>query len=133
MNALSKSLSAAAVAAAVVSLAGCASTGYHYSQLDGYRYFKAPIDTHPVLITKVDGVATKTSTPVLVDPGPRVVTVQTYPTRTDHLGEERTIKLDVKPCTHYYIVAVKSNRLERDFDPKVEYQEPVPGCTPPAP
>jgi hypothetical protein len=127
MNALSKSFVVAALAAG---LAGCGT--YHYSQLDGYRYYKAPIDTHPVLITKVDGVSTPFTTPVQVDPGPRIVSVQTYPSKLDPLGETRTINLDVKPCTHYYLVAVKPNRLARDFDVKVDYEEPVPGCTPPA-
>ncbi len=126
MNALSKSLLAAATLAA---LGGCGT--YHASQLDGYRYYKAPIDTHPVLITKVDGVSTAPITPVQIDPGTHVVSVQTYPNRLDPLGETRTINLDVKPCTHYYLVAVKQNRLARDFDVKVEHEEPVPGCTPP--
>lgn len=132
MNVLSKGIfSVAIVVATIGTLAGCATQDYHYSQLDGYRYFRTPIDTHPVLITKVDGRSTPPSTPVLVEPGPRLVAVQTYPSRLDHLGEEKTINLDVKPCTHYYLVAVKQNRVERDFDVKVEYEEPVPGCTPP--
>jgi hypothetical protein len=130
MNVLCKSLSAAAAAAAFATLAGCA-TDYHYSQIDGYRYFKTPIDTHPLIISKIDGVSTMPTTPVLVEPGQRMVAVQTYPSRIDHLGEEKTIALDVKPCTHYYLVAVKPNALQRDFDVKVEYEERVPGCTPP--
>src|SRR5438132_128049 len=72
MNPLSKIFCAAASLAA---LAGCAS-GYHYSQIDGYRYFKAPIDTHPLIITKVDGASTLPGTrPVPVEPGARVVAV----------------------------------------------------------
>ena len=126
MNAISKIFCAAASLAA---LAGCA-TGYHYSQIDGYRYFKAPIDTHPLIITKIDGASTLPGArPVPVEPGSRVVAVQTYPTKLDPLGEEKSINLDVKPCTHYYLVAVKPNRLARDYDVKVEYEEPVPGCT----
>jgi hypothetical protein len=128
MNLLSKLLLATAAAAA---LAGCAS-GYGYSQLDGYRYNRTALDTHPVLITKVDGRSTPMSRPVRVEPGPRVVAVQTYPSRLDPLAEEKTIDLDVKPCTHYYLVAVKPNRLAREFDVKVDYEESVPGCTPPA-
>src|SRR2546423_1849610 len=94
MNPLSKIFCAAASLAA---LAGCA-TGYHYSQIDGYRYYKAPIDTHPLIITKVDGASTLPGTrPVPVEPGPRVVAVQTYPSKLDPLGEEKSINLDVKP------------------------------------
>ena len=116
----------------MAAFAGCAS-GTHYSQLDGYRYHRTPIDTHPVMVTKIDGHSTPPATsPVLVEPGPHDVAVQTYPSKLDPLGEQRTIKLDVKPCTHYYLVAVKPNGLARDFDVKVDYEEPVPGCIPPA-
>ena len=38
-------------------------------------------------------------------------------------------KLDVKPCTRYYLKAVKKNQLEQDFVPGVDYQEPIAGCT----
>jgi hypothetical protein len=131
MNALPKNILAAVVAAGLAALAGCA-TDYHYSQIDGYRYYKAPIDTHPLIISKIDGVSTLPSAPVRVDPGPHRVAVQTYPSKIDSRGEERAIDLDVKPCTHYYLVAVKPNALMRDFDVKVEYEEPVPGCTPPS-
>src|SRR5262245_23208634 len=114
MNAHTKSFVsvAAAAAAAIGTFAGCATQDYHYSQLDGYRYSRTAIDTHPVLITKVDGRSTGPTTPVLVEPGPHTVAVQTYPNRRDRLGEEKTINLDIKPCTHYYLVAVKQNRLE---------------------
>jgi hypothetical protein len=61
----------------------------------------------------------------------RKVTVQGPPTATSRLGEERTIELNVAPCTRYYLVAVKENRLLNDFTVKVDYQEPIGGCTPP--
>jgi hypothetical protein len=128
MKALMKTVGAAA---ALLAIAGCASTGYHYSKLDGRRYHRAPIDTYPLLVTKVDGKSTSPSTPVLVDPGARVVAVQTFPDATHPLGEERTINLDVKPCTHYYLVAVKPTRIASDYTVKIDYEEPVPGCTPP--
>jgi hypothetical protein len=38
----------------------------------------------------------------------------------------------VLPCTRYYLVAVRSNRLGSDFDVRVDHQEPLGGCTPPA-
>jgi hypothetical protein len=111
-------------------LAGCASGGYHYSQLDGHRYYRSSIDTHPVLIVRVDGSDTALS-PAPVEPGVRKVTVQGPPTATSRYGEQRTIELNVAPCTRYYLVAVKDNRLSNDFTVKVDYQEPVGGCTPP--
>ncbi|HKW83107.1 MAG TPA: hypothetical protein VJN68_05070 [Burkholderiaceae bacterium] len=122
------SLSAALASAAL--MAGCAGGGYHYSQLDGHRYFRSSIDTHPVQIVRVDGTDSVFS-PVPVEPGMRKVTVQGPPTPTSRYGDERTIELNVAPCTRYYLVAVKGNRLSNDFTVKVDYQEPVGGCTPP--
>ena len=121
---------AAAVAAAVM-LAACASTDYHFSQLVGKRYNRTPIDTYPVTIVRVDGKDTILR-PVLVDPGLRKVVVQGPPGATGGSGEQREIALNVLPCTRYYLVAVRPNRLTSDFDVRVDYQEPLGGCTPPA-
>ncbi len=52
----------------IVTLAGCASMDYHYSQLSGKRSYRAPIDTYEVTIVRVDGKDTILR-PVLVDPG----------------------------------------------------------------
>ena len=124
------SVSLPTLLAVVAALAGCASGGYHYSQLDGHRYFRSSIDTHSVQIVRVDGKDSVFS-PVLVEPGQRKVTVQGPPTPTSRYGDERTIELSVAPCTRYYLVAVKDNRFSNDFTVKVDYQEPVGGCTPP--
>ena len=123
-------MSLSVVLAAAALSAGCASGGYHYSQLDGHRYYRAPIDTHPVLIVRVDGKDTVFS-PVQVEPGLRQVTVQAPPTPTSRYGEQRTIDLNIAPCTRYYLVAVRENRLLNDFAVKIDYQEPIGGCTPP--
>jgi hypothetical protein len=112
-------------------LAGCASTGYHYSQLLGEKYHRASIDTYPVTVVRVDGKDT-TRRPTLVEPGRRDVTVQGPPGGSGGFGEVRTIVLDVAPCTRYYLVAVKSQVLASDFSIRVDHQEPVSGCTPPA-
>jgi hypothetical protein len=114
----------------VVALAACASTDYHYSQLYGQRYYKTQIDTYPVTILRVDGKDT-TLRPVLVDPGLRRIIVQGPPGGANGLGEQREFALDVRPCTRYYLVAVRDNRLDSDFAVRVDYEEPVGGCTPP--
>ena len=121
----------AAAVLCAVALAACASTDYHYSQLVGQRYHRTPIDTYPVSIVRVDGKDTLMR-PVLVDPGHHKVTVQGPPGAVSRLGEEREIALDIRPCTRYYIVAVRPNRLASDFTVQVDYEEPVGGCTPPA-
>ena len=122
-------ISTSALFAVAALLTGCAS-GYHYSQLDGHRYYRSSIDTHSVMIVRVDGRDTVLS-PVPVEPGLRKVTVQGPPTVTSRYGEERTIELSIAPCTRYYLVAVKDNRLSNDFTVKIDYQEPIGGCKPP--
>jgi hypothetical protein len=118
----------ALVASALVS--GCATPSYHYSQIEGARFNKTPIDTYPVHIVSVDGKGGLEHR-VLVDPGLRNVVVEGPPGAALASGQQRTLALNVEPCTRYYLVAVKENRLLSDFSVKIDYQEPVPGCTPP--
>ena len=80
-------------------------------------------------IIRVDDHDTLDS-PTYVEPGVRKVTVQGPPDGAHRFGEQRTIDLNVAPCTRYYLVAVKNNRLSTDFTVRVDYQEPVSGCTP---
>ncbi|MDQ6638765.1 MAG: hypothetical protein M3Z15_03750 [Pseudomonadota bacterium] len=131
MPSVSKSWPRAAALLGMATLAACASTDYHYSQLVGKRHFRAPIDTYDVSIVRVDGQTTALR-PVLVDPGVRKIVVQGPPGGTRTLGLEREISLNVRPCTRYYLVAVRPNKLASDFDVRVDYEEPVGGCTPPA-
>ena len=131
MRSVSTSWPRAAVLLGIAALAACASTDYHYSQLVGKRYFRAPIDTYDVSIVRVDGKDTAFR-PVLVDPGVRKIVVQGPPGGAGGPGQEREISLDVRPCTRYYLVAVRPNKLASDFDVRVDYTEPVGGCTAPA-
>jgi hypothetical protein len=124
-----RSAASATLAVGALALAGCA-TNYHYSQLLGTRYFKTNIDTFPVTILSVDDRSWIGSQPIPVDPGVRQVMVQGPPTPVN-LKETRTIALDVKPCTRYYIVAVKANPLDNDFTVRIDFEEPIAGCTPP--
>ncbi len=118
---------AAAVCAAALLLSACASS-FHGSFLVGERYYKASADTYPVLILSVDGRDT-TQRRVLVDPGLREVRVQAPPV-PGAPQETATLRLEVKPCVTYYIVAVRENRLSAAFTPKVDFAEPLAGCTP---
>jgi len=109
-------------------LAACAGLPQPFSQLDGHRYNRAPIDTYAVQIVRVDDHDTLDS-PVFVEPGVRKVTVQGPPDGVHCLGEQRVIDLNVAPCTRYYLVAVKPNRLLTDFSVKVDYEETIGGCS----
>jgi hypothetical protein len=118
-----------AAAFAGAGLSGCA-TDYHYSQISGRKYHVSEIDTYSISILRVDGRSTILH-PTPVDPGRRMILVQGPPDGVSLEGRQREIAIDVKPCTRYYLVAVKPNRLSSDFDVRVDYEEPVGGCTPP--
>jgi hypothetical protein len=108
-------------------LAGCA-TSFEGSFLVGERFWKARMDTQPVIILGVDDRDT-TQRRVLVEPGVRVVRVQAPPV-PGAPNETAALKIDVKPCHTYYIVAQRANRLTAEFTPIVDHVEPLGGCTP---
>jgi len=112
-------------AATALAVAGCATPTFSY--IDGNRWFRAEMNTYSVIVLDVDGV-NYTRNPVMVDPGTRVIRVQGPPSPGFSYGETRTITLDVKPCTRYYLKAVKQNPLQQDFTPMVDYEESIPGC-----
>src|SRR4051812_15543654 len=122
MRPVSIAFRSSAVLACAVALAGCVGGGY--SQLVGTRYYRVPIDTYPVSIHRVDGEDWLRQ-PVLVDPGPHRITVQGPPGGTGAPGLERDILLDVRPCTRYYLVAVRPNRLASEFTVRVDEEEPL--------
>ena len=108
-------------------LQGCGTT---YPELLGQRYFVTNLDTYPVLISSVDGKGSLI-TPVVVDPGMRRITVQGTPGGSG-VSQLETFMLDVKPCMRYYIVAVKASPLASAFTPRIDYEELLAGCRPPA-
>jgi len=101
-----------------------------YSELYGSRYYRTPIDTYPVAVISVDGEHFLRQ-PARIDPGPHRVTVQGPPTVARRFGNQQTITLDVKPCTRYYLVAQKPNRLSSQYSVQIDHEEPVPGCARP--
>ncbi len=126
MNALSFARSAS-ILPVVAALSACAGLPAGYAQIDGHKYKRTPIDTYSVQIIRVDSRDT-TDSPTFVEPGLRKITVQGPRDGAHRLGEQRSIELQVAPCTRYYLVAEKANRLATDFAVKVDYQESIGGC-----
>ncbi len=110
---------------AVVVMAGCATPPFSY--IDGNRYFRTELNSYSVIVLDVDG-RSDTRNPVMVEPGRHVIRVQGPPASGFRYGEAREIALDVKPCTRYYLKAVKKNALDQDFVPQVDYTESIAGC-----
>ena len=114
-----------AALAAALAATGCATDPFAYVQ--GGRYYRVPIDTYDTILISVDGKST-TQRPAVVDPGMRTIVVQGFPTAGFQYGEQRTLTVDVKPCVRYWIAARKGNRLSQDFEPYIDYSEPIAGC-----
>ncbi len=117
------------LAAAAALLQGCA-TSPSFSQLVGERYFVTHLDTYPLQIAAVDG-SSSTITPKFVEPGVRNLVLQGPPGGTG-VSAVLPFTLDVKPCTRYYIVAVKASPLDTQFTPRVDYEMPLSSACRPA-
>jgi hypothetical protein len=112
------------VAAVALAAAGCAT---NFSYIDGRRYFKTDFNAHSVIVLDVDGKS-EIQNPVMVDPGVRVIRVQGPAAPGFRFGQERTITIDVKPCTHYYLKAVTPNSISPEFTAMIDFEEPIAGC-----
>jgi hypothetical protein len=109
-----------------LAIAGCATTT-PFSYIDGNKWYRAELNTYSVIVLDVDGKSYARN-PVMIEPGRRVVRVQGPPAPGFSYGEARSITIDVKPCTHYYLKAVKKNSVEHDFTPAIDYEMPITGC-----
>lgn len=112
------------VAAAALAAAGCAT---NFSYIDGNRFFKSEMNSHSVIVLDVDGKS-QARNPVMVEPGVRSVRVQGPAAPGFRFGQDRTLTIDVKPCTRYYLKAVTPNAISQEFTPMVDFEEPISGC-----
>lgn len=126
--------SALAAALAAFVLAGCAAPPEGFSFLHGERWRKVELNTFDVMIISVDGrhYIERPGKPVMVAPGLRRIVVQGPPASGFTFGEQRTLTLEVKPCTRYWLEAKKTSALVQDFEPRVNHSEPIAGCPLPA-
>jgi len=116
---------------ALAALGGCAAT-QPFSYLDGARYVRSELNTFDTVILSVDGSSTTWNSRIRVDPGPHHIVFQTVPAAGFTYSPEKAMDLVVEPCTRYYFEARRAGRLQQDFEPHVNYQEPIAGCGSPA-
>jgi len=121
-------LAPAALLAGCVVASACA-TNEPFSQLDGYRWNKVALNTYDVTIVSVDGTSyIQRNVPIMIAPGQHKIVVQGPRTAGFKFGAERTLELNVQPCTRYWLEARKTTALSQDFEPAVNYEEPIAGC-----
>jgi hypothetical protein len=113
------------VAAAL--LVGCATEPFSF--LESRRYFRADMHSSNAAVISVDG-KDYLQRPLRIEPGRHTIVLQAPPVGGFRYGEQRTIELDVEPCKRYYFAAVRKNALDQDWEPRVDYVEPIAGCGP---
>ncbi len=111
----------------LAALAAC-STAEPFSYLDGERWNKVELDTYDTLILEVDGHSYTYNSRIRVDPGEHHIVFQTRPAAGFSYSPRKELVLNVAPCTRYYFEAKRKNALQQDFEPRVNYSEPIGGC-----
>ena len=118
------------VAAAAVLVAPCASAlekiGPTWSEVTGLAYTRTHMNRLAAIVKSVDGTDTPRRITKIV-PGERVIRLQS-PSRKGSSGSDREIKLTVLPCKRYYLNAQFASSVGKDWEPVVDYVEPLTGC-----
>jgi hypothetical protein len=105
--------------------------GPTWSEVTGYRYSKATLNRAPAIIKSVDG-RHYTTRVVKIGPGQRTIVVQSL-RRRGFNGSDKALQLTIEPCKRYYINTQFANSVGPDWEPVVDYVEPVAGCKVAAP
>ena len=108
-------------------LAGCA-TQQQFSFLDGERWSRVELNTFDTQIISVDDKYYSYNSRIMVDPGLHHIVFATPPLDGFKDSPRKTMELDVKPCMRYWFEAKRVNGLTQDFEPRVNYVEPIAGC-----
>lgn len=110
----------------LAALAGCSSEPLSY--LDGPRFSRAEINTFDTLIVSVDGKSYPMNYKIPVTAGWHHIVFQTRPADGFAFSPDRALDVEIQPCTEYWFEAKKLNRLQQDFQPRVNYWIHIPGC-----
>jgi hypothetical protein len=111
-----------------LSVAGC-TTSKPFAQLEGYRWNKTEINTYDAVIVSIDGKSYPYNDRIIVEPGQHHLVLQARPAAGFRLIPEESMDLNVEPCMRYWFEAKRTNALEQRFEPRINYQEPIPGCS----
>jgi hypothetical protein len=112
------------VASVLLALAACGTT-----TADAPRFARAVAsEAFPVTIVAVDGLPTASGAATM-EPGLRKLTVQMPQVAGFREGDLRTIELDVKACTKYWLVAQRDAGGAATYDVKVEHEQRVYNCS----
>lgn len=112
---------------AASALTAC-STPQKFSYLDGYRWSRAEINTYDTYIVSVDGKSYTYNSKIMVDPGRHHIVFQTQAADGLKFSPQVALDIDIKPCTRYWFEAKRTNSLDNNFEPRVNWTIPIQGC-----
>jgi hypothetical protein len=113
---------------ASASLLGACATKENFSFLDGRRYVISELNTFDTMILDVDGKSYPWNYRIRIEPGHHVIAFQTRPASGFPFSPRKELALDVEPCMRYWFEAKKPTALSQDFEPRVNWKEPIAGC-----
>jgi hypothetical protein len=113
---------------ALAALAACASEPFSYLEAD--RWSRVEMNTSDTLIVSIDGKPNLSGSRIRVDPGHRRIVFQMKPGDGSPSIRQKTLELDVEPCTHYWFEAKRASAQDLDFEPRVNHKDPIVGCGP---
>jgi hypothetical protein len=116
--------------AVLVAIEGCASKPFSY--LDSKRWSRVEINTYDTTIVSVDGTTYPYRSRIMVDPGRHHIVFQTVAAAGFTYSPQKALDIDIQPCVRYWFEAKRANPLQQDFEPRVNYMEPIPGCAAPS-
>ena len=120
-----------ALAAALLPLlagTGCATYGPTWSEVSGARYNVTIMNRRPAGIQTVDGYSSYAAYPIKLDPGTHEIVLGAPAPGWPGGAALHTMTLTMQPCMRYYLNAQFNNPVSPDWEPVVDYVEPIAGC-----
>ena len=118
--------------AAPVFLGGCQSWGPTWSELTGQRYNVTIVNRRPAIIDRVDDRgAFPNPNLIKIEPGEHRIVVQGPAPGWPGGPPLHVMMLNAEPCKRYYINAQFDNTITQQWQPVVDYVEPIGDCTVP--
>ena len=117
---------------APVFLGGCQTWGPTWSELTGQRYNVTIVNRRPAIIDRVDDRGSFPNPNLIkVDPGEHRLVVQGPAPGWPGGPPLHVMMLNTEPCKRYYINAQFDATITQQWQPVVDYVEPIGDCTVP--
>jgi hypothetical protein len=121
-------LAVPAIAASLL-LEGCQTWGPSWSEITGQRYNMTIVNRRPAIIDRVDDRGSFPNPNLIkVDPGEHRLVVQGPAPGWPGGPPLHVMMLTTEPCKRYYINAQFDNTIATQWQPVVDYVEPIGDC-----